>query len=347
MENSHERSGSRSRVLRRLFLTAMLASIFGVIAITSFVVWEHLHRVSVVVLDDCDPNYKGAASFGDSVRLLSSYGFQSCQVSGLNNCQTIGAIHGVVVDPQRGRIYFRELVADRVTAIDLRGRVLFRADGVAASAMAVDPKSGELWCLVGRTIHSGEAVVLDSSGQPTASYSVVGSDIAYDSYSDAFWIVGREITKVDRKGRVLFRRPLAAWTCASVAPDPRDGSAWVVERQHPDVKGSVDRLVRLDTDGNIVKEVDLNGEVPFGVACDPKTGTAWVVGLRRNVLRVPVDGPPLPPLDIPARSVAIGPASAEIWVATEQEVLRLNDKGEPEARYRFAKPSSQSWLAAF
>src|SRR5262245_25247901 len=205
--------GTRSNRLKCFFLLSILASTFGVIAITTFVVWQHLRRVSVVVLDNCDPNFKGAATYGDSVRLVSSYGFQSCSISGLNNCETIGANHGVVVDWPRGRIYFRELAADRVNAIDLRGRLLFRADGVPAAAMAVDPKTGGLWCLVGHTIYSDETLVMDLTGQRTASYPISGYDIAYDSYSDGFWIVGREIIKLDRAGEVLWRRPHAAWTC--------------------------------------------------------------------------------------------------------------------------------------
>ncbi len=72
-----------------------------------------------------------------------------------------------------------------------------------------------------------------------------------------------------------------------------------------------------------------------------------MVGLRRELLRIPTVGSPLPALDIPACAVAIGPESREIRAATGLEILRLDQSGNVILRRRLAKPSSQSWVAAF
>ena len=74
-------------------------------------------------------------TLGTSLRLLTLDGTEKVTITGLNNCETVGAIHGVVMDARRRRVYLRELVKDRVTAIGLDGRVVYRAD-LAASALA-------------------------------------------------------------------------------------------------------------------------------------------------------------------------------------------------------------------
>lgn len=301
-------------------------------------------RIAVVVVDNCDPDYR-SAPFADGVRFLSSSGAQLFLETGLNNAESIGSNHGVVLDPRRYRVFFRENVSGRVTAMDARGRVLYSVADVNADAMAIHPDTGHLWCLAGSRLGEGETVVLNRSGDRVAVYPIHGFDLAHNEHDDAFWAVGREITKFDSRGQVLVKRPPVEWAYVSVAPDHRDGSVWVLERRYSQGKGT-DRVIRLDATGAPVKEVDLPSQTPFCVACDPETGTAWVVGYRQKVLRIPAVGGPLPPLEIPARSIAIGPRTGLIWVATDAEVLRVARDGTIEARHAFDGSSSQSWMAA-
>ncbi len=65
----------------------------------------------------------------------------------------------------------------------------------------------------------------------------------------------------------------------------------------------------------------------------------------KGILRMPLQGEPLPPLEIPARAIAIGPESGQIWATTSEEVLKLNSEGKPILRYPLGRPSSQSWIA--
>ncbi len=303
-------------------------------------------EVAVAVLDDCDPNFKEPGPHHDGIRLLAADGTELYVRQDLNNCETVGDNHGVVIDSKRQRVYFRELVAGRVTGIDFAGKTLFTSS-YATDAIAVDPKTGNLWCLSGGgTIYGEKLYLLDNEGGLIRTYPIAGFDIAYDPHDDAFWIVGKGISKIDRNGKALFQGPEAKWVYAAVAPNPHDGSVWVVERVHPDVPDSANRLLLLDGKGGEVRRLELEGRGPFGVACDAETGTAWVVIYRKGILRVPVKGDPLPLLDFPAVSIAIGPSDGHVWIGTPNEVLRLDKEGKVLVRYALGGESGQSWLSA-
>jgi uncharacterized protein (TIGR03067 family) len=305
-----------------------------------------LPDVAVAVLDDCDRDFRGEGPHGDGIRLLSREGKEFFALRGLNNCETIGANHAVAIDAKRGRIYFRQLVAHRVTALDFSGNIVFEAD-LRAGALAVDPATGNVWCLTGdsRGDWHADTVVLNDRGELVAAYPIDGFDIVHDPKTDAFWIVGTSIAKVDRRGQVVFRKSPGGWARVSVAVNPRDGSAWIAERQHPDVPDSANLLLRLDSKGNELQRIDLAPNNPFCVACDPETGTAWVVDLRKAILRVPIGTHQPERLDIPAMAIAIGPETGQIWATTETEVLHLAKQGKSLARYPFEKRSGQSWIS--
>ena len=190
---------------------------------------------SAVVLDDCDPEYDKKLPHRDGLRILQVADFavsghvKSIIKTEFNTCQTIGGSHTLAVDAKRGRIYLSELAGDRVTALDFRGRKIWQVTNINAGALAVDPKTGRLWCSVGSKIGQGETVVLDPDGLEVASLPVLGTDMAYDPHTDAFWLVGAEITKVSREGKVLFQEPCAGWAFVSVAVNSIDGSVWIVE----------------------------------------------------------------------------------------------------------------------
>ncbi len=253
----------------------------------------------------------------------------------------------MAIDRERERIYLCEMVANRVTALDFRGRRLWQVDKIDGGALAVDPRTGNLWCTVGTTLDSGETIVLDTSGREVASFPVRGIDIAHDPHTDGFWLVGYGITKLSRDGKVLFHKPGEGWACTSSAVDPRNGSVWIVERDHPDVAQSANRLWHLDSAGGVIKSWPLGVKIVFGVACDAKTGTAWVSVLHGEILRFTADGRELPALPIKAAAVTVSPTTGRAWVTTETEVIGLDADGRPAIRSPIGPKSGQSWLAAY
>jgi hypothetical protein len=56
-----------------------------------------------------------------------------------------------------------------------------------------------------------------------------------------------------------------------------DGSIWVAEREHPNVSGSTNRLLKISVNGQILKTVNLDWS-PMCVRVDPSDGSLWVTG---------------------------------------------------------------------
>jgi 5-hydroxyisourate hydrolase-like protein (transthyretin family) len=308
---------------------------------------------SVVVLDDCDGNFERGRPHHDGLRILHvsptpEGGYvKSIIKKEFNTCQTIGSIHCVALNAARGRIYVSEIAGNRVTALDVQGGKLWEVEKIEAGALAVDTKTGHLWCTVGHTLAIGQTVVFDRTGREVTSFPVRGVDIAYDPHTDGFWLVGDGITKLSRQGQELFHELRAGWAYVSVAMNPRDGSLWIVERAHPDVARSVNRLWHRDAKGGVIKTWDLGEKPIFGVACDPKTGTAWVTSLGTDLLRFTADGNELPPLPVKARAIAISPATGQVWLTTETDIVRLDGSDRLHTVSRFGATSGQSWLAVF
>ena len=238
-----------------------------------------------------------------------------------------------------------ELAGRRVTALDSAANILFRMDAVEADALAVDPITGNVWCAGGSSLDQSELKVFDTAGSRVATHSISGFDIVYSPHDEAFWVAGRDVTKCDREGTIRARLAGTGWATVSVSADFRDGGAWVVERKHPQVKNSVNRLLRLDAQGELVREIDLGTRTPFCVASDPRSGAAWMVEHGTALIRVPVEGPPLDPIPIPAIAISIGVRTGSIWVSTRDAVMKLDQDGRVTASAAFTTPSSQSWLA--
>ncbi len=302
---------------------------------------------AVVVLDDADDDFEPGRPHHDGLRILTESGREIAATKDFNTCQTVGGIHGVAVDPDRKRIYLSEMAANRVVALDLQGRKVWQVERIDAGALAVDPRTGHVWCTVGKNLAEGETVVLDAEGAEVDSFPIRGIDIAYDPKTDAFWLVGYGVVKLGRDGRELLRMPRQGWACVSVATDPDDGSVWIVERSHPDVSRSENRLWHLEATGGVRKVRALGEKPAFGVAFDRKTSTAWVACLGSDLLRFTSDDRELSPLPIQARSIAVSPTTGQVWAATETELVRMGNDGRIEARSPLERPSRQSWLAAF
>jgi DNA-binding beta-propeller fold protein YncE len=299
------------------------------------------------VLDDRDDDFAKGRPHHDGLTFLAESGRELRGLREFNTGQSVSASHCVAIDPPRARVYICELGANRVTALDLRGRRLWRVDDIGADALAVDPRTGNLWCAVGPNLAQGETVVLDPEGKEIAAFPVRGIDMVYDAHTDGFWLVGYGITKLSREGETLFHKPREGWMCGSVAVDPTDGSVWIGERDHPDISRSANRLWHLDSRGAELQSMDLGKQDPFAVACDPRTGIAWVVNLRSEILRITRDGRRLAPIPVAADAIAISPSRKHIWVTTRTEILQLDDDGNVIVRVPFGADSGQSRLVAF
>ncbi|MDB5390229.1 MAG: resA 1 [Planctomycetaceae bacterium] len=303
---------------------------------------------AIVVLDDTDPAFADEVMRHDGLRLLDSNGAAIWAKSGLNNCSTIAGNHRVFADQQRNRIYVAEVVTGRLIAFDLRGHRVWQLEQVHPHCLAVDAKTGNLWCGCGRGIGDGSTVVFNPQGDEVATFSFSAMDIAYDPHSDAFWLVQNDIVKLNRQGTELFRKTLATWTCAAVSVNPTNGQAWVAERLHEQIPGSKNRLWLFNADGSVRKEWDFGDSHLYTVACVPKSGDAWIGFVGNGGIRhVSHNGPIGDLIPLRVSQFSVSPTTGAIWTATRDAVLKLDSDGKTLLKSPFRGPSSQAWLHAF
>jgi DNA-binding beta-propeller fold protein YncE len=333
--------------MRLLLLLSLLAApaLSGVSAAPA--PQESAEPAGILVLDDCDDQFRGKEEYRDNLTLLDPTGKQTFRVSGFNNCQSIGSSRMVAADPARKCVWVIENVAHRIRRFDLAGKETLTIPGVHGSAIAVDPETGNVWALAGEGgIGRGRTVVYDDKGKEVASYNLTGWDIAYDRKAKAFWIADRKLTKLTAAtGAVVCKADVSTWCASSVDIDPRSGAAWVAVREHPDVAGSSNRLLKFDADGTELMAIDLGKKIPFRVSVDPKDGSVWVAHLRRSVERFSAFGKSEAEHAVEALTVQVDPAGGSVWVVTPTEVQRMTPQGNVTKRVSHAGKTSQAWIA--
>ncbi len=304
-------------------------------------------KPAVVVLDDTDPKFDRNEPHHDNLRALASSGEELWKKSGLNVCQAVGGSHLVAVDRQRGRIYVCESVANRIHAFTSDGRKVWQIDSVDADTLAVDEKTGDLWCSGGRQLDAGQTVVFDGEGNEKSTFLHRAIDMAYDPHSDSFWLVGYQVINLSREGEIRFQEKVEGWCCVSVSVNPNDGSLWILERGHSQVPKSGNRLWLRNADGSVRHKIDLADLGVFSVECDPGSGDAWVGIYRSGARCYSAEGKLIATLAVEGQNFAISPGSGEIWMNSEEAVVRIDPSGKILARSPHEKASRQAWIEAF
>lgn len=123
--------------------------------------------------------------------------------------------------------------------------------------------------MVGNTIKNQQTVFFDTStGKEIRRLNWGGGALTNDIVGSQFWAVGRQLIAFEPEGEIGVRRPLTQlpaeadhptvinsrnWCGIGVAIEPNDNDwwrrIWVIERHHPDVTGSKNRLFVVDPDG--------------------------------------------------------------------------------------------------
>jgi DNA-binding beta-propeller fold protein YncE len=296
----------------------------------------------VFVLDDCDPDFQGKAEYRDNLSYYDGTGKLVFRVSGLNTCQMIGSNRQIAHDSARGHVWVAESVAGQVRKFDLDGKELLAIKDVKPTAIAVDPDTGNLWVL--RTAGPIDVAVFDMKGKPIATHVAAGFDLAYDRKSKAFWVAGKDLTKLSAAdGKQLAQTPISTWSASSLAVHQDTGRVWVGVRQHAQVAGSSNQLLALDQNGKQVHAIDLGDRSPFNVTVDARTGAAWVSLIRSRLRRYSPEGELTMDRDIPAITAHADQATGDVWVVTKDEVLRMTARGEIKKRVKHAAESLQAW----
>jgi hypothetical protein len=300
----------------------------------------------ILVLDNCDSEYKGKDKYEDNLTFVDFAGKQRFRVSGLNCCESIGSSHMIATDPTRKCIWMIENVANRIRRFDFVGNETLAIES-QGSAISVDPDNGNLWVLAGPgTIGKGMTVVYNSLGKQIATYDISGWDIAYDAKAKAFWIAERNLTKITSTGEVLMSLPISTFCASSVDVDTKTGAAWVAVRRHQDVANSKNQLLKVGSNGENLATIDLGDKCYFRISVERQTGNVWAVNMGSSVDRISASGKIQFEHKVGALSIQSDPMGDEAWVATSTEIQRINSKGQITVRVPHSRDTSQAWMAA-
>lgn len=273
---------------------------------------------SILMLDNSDPDYKGKEQYDDRLYLLDSSGKVNGVVSGFNICETAGGNHKLAVDEERKTLWVAENVGARLWHFDLgTGKLLRRIQGLKASALAVDPATGNVWVMLSGSIGKGHIKVISPSGEIKAEYNIPGFDITYSKRDKSFWVVGRSVYKLDRTGKILGQIvDQIPHMASSVSIDQKTGNAWVLVRAHLQVPESKPELWVVERNVEIKRRIDLGELIPFCVSVDSDKGVVWV-GCLSTVLRFRTNGDKLKSArQVSGFSVVPGPSVDSVFAAS-------------------------------
>lgn len=237
----------------------------------------------ILVLDNCDSDYK-VPPFTDSVLFLNSEGKVINQISGLNICQNIGSNRAISVSQDGQFFVVCENVADKISAYNTStGNLLWSIQGKYTSAVVAQ---GIVYALTSDdTIYGNGIQAVDRGGKIIKqSTEINGYDIVIDPNGSFLWVVGDDIKKCDMNLRVVKVIKPIKWCAVSVDINI-DGSIWVAEREHCDVPGSQNRLIKITQHGTIIRNIPLEDMSPLCVRVDRSDGNAWVTGIRSRIYK--------------------------------------------------------------
>jgi hypothetical protein len=304
------------------------------------------------VLDNCDSNYKDPP-FNDAVLLVNIKGEVINHIDGLNICQNIGGNRAISVSEDGRFFVVCENVADKITAYDLlTGNEMWSLPGKFRSAVIVQDITYVLSSSEDDKMYRDEIVTIDSEGNIIKrSKEAKGFDIAVDPNANCLWLVGSDIKKYDMDLKVVKTIDPITWYAVSVDIG-LDGSVWVVERKHPDVAGSQNKLLRISSEGNILQNVPLNDLSPMCVRVNRSDGSVWITGscghykkklsFRRwppswqrtykyigpRTHKYSSGGKLLLEIKRGGHSIDIDPSDGSVWIADRTQLLHYSPEGK-------------------
>jgi sugar lactone lactonase YvrE len=316
---------------------------------SDLILFPRSQTATVLLLDDCDDDFR-TGPFKDAL-IAFPPGRASLRItSDLNICQTIGGGRSLAVSPDGRMLLVCENVAHHLSAFDLgTGRRVWRVDGEYTAVTAAP--DGLIYAIISNgTIYGDRTVVIDRDGRIVKSGSPAGFDMVLDTNRNALWLVGKFIKKCDLNLDPLLELAPIKWCAAAVDLDA-DGSIWVAERDHPDVKQSTNRLFRVSADGQIQRSIPLPFS-PFCLRIDRADHSLWVTGVGT---REPVSKAMLAAVEQRVGTLPLGKwlrewlTARRYWHQTtkyDPEGKLLCDVGEGGHSLDIQQSDGSVWLAA-
>jgi hypothetical protein len=232
----------------------------------------------VLLLEDCDgDNNLSTEPFGDTVSLLNSKG------------ELVKKFH---------RLGIRSIFnGPRLISASEDGRFFAVCENVPGKLTMYETETHrELWSLwmdIRSAVFANDLIyavnaynvfAIDKTGTIVKHSRLGGLDIAVDTKHDCLWIVGLDVKKCDLDLQLDFKVKLTLdpthTGSLSVDINP-DGSIWVVEGDVYEEYGSKNQLVKISSDGKILKKIDLDFP-PVRVRIVSSDGSVWTTGMRKE-----------------------------------------------------------------
>ena len=115
-------------------------------------------------------------------------------------------------------------------------------------------------------------------------------------------------------------------------------------RNHPQVGGSTNRLLKFDAKGKELLAIELGQKAPFRVSVDPTDGKRWVAHFRKSVERFSAEGKSQAEHAIAALALQVDQAGGNVWVVTETGIQKISAKGEVTRQLNHVGKTSQAWI---
>ena len=334
----------------RVWLLFLLISSIVTCAATTELTTPTTQLPRILVLDNCDSDYK-IPPFNDAVLLLNTKGEVINQINGLNICQNIGGNRAISVSDDGHFFVVCENVANKITAYELMtgnkmwslpGR--FRSAAIAQDVIYVLTSDDKIYGDGILTIDSKGNIIKQSKG-------VQAFDIIVDPNANSLWLVGRDIKKCNMDLQIVQTIHPITHYAVSIDRGP-DGSVWVVERAHIDVKGSQNRLLRISSEGNILQNIPLNELSPMCVRVNRSDGCVWVTGICKSIKKklsfrrwppswqrtykyvgsktqkYSSGGKLLLEIKRGGHSIDIDPSNGSVWIADKTNLLHYSSGGK-------------------
>jgi protocatechuate 3,4-dioxygenase beta subunit/DNA-binding beta-propeller fold protein YncE len=301
----------------------------------------------LAVLDDADPAGRDKVEYHDTLTIYDTTGALRGRADGLNIGSGMGGNHRMAYSPVDQSIWVAESLGHRIVKFDLQARKLLEIPDIQPAAVAVDPSNGNCWVLTSNgTIYGDDLRVFDAAGKPLATHPLKGMDIVYSKHDDCFWITGVQLQKVDRTGKVLATASIRfSWISLALDIDQNDGSVWVIEGEHPQVRDSHHRLLVFNPNASLRTELSGPGAT---IVCDAARGNAWATAVENGqstLLKLAADAKVVARLPEGASSLAVEPDTGCVWAATRGSVDRIQPDGAWISSIPFEGATSKALLA--
>jgi hypothetical protein len=323
-----------------------LASLGLLFSLASSALAQSAPAPAVVVLRDPQQTFKEAEIDGHAV-LLDAEANVLTTISGLGVGQAISSQNKVLFDSARRHVLIVETPRNRLSVFDFSGNPQQTIPVENISGIALTKDATQVACVTGNTLNQKQTMVLDATtGKEIRRLNWGGVALTGDTFGSRFWAVGEQIIAFEPEGEIGVRRPLTRlpaepthptvinsrnWCAVGVVVEPNANhwwrSIWVIERRHPDVAGSQNRLFAVDPEGQTRILVELDEIDPRSIACAVYQGDLTrilvVDGATGDLVSFNSDGELMGKTNLAVQIVRFGDHTG-LWIVGRQSLKRLD-----------------------